>query len=136
MKLKYSTAKKVSVQQLDNLFRLVGWRKRGKKWNKVLYKSSFVYSVWDGKTLVGFGRIIEDGVMCMFYDIGVHPKYRKIGIGKKIMNKLISQVRRKKYASIGLFTWEDNKDNIEFYKKFGFVKVNTGMELVKHMRRE
>ena len=50
MKLKYSTAKKVSVQQLDNLFRLVGWRKRGKKWNKVLYKSSFVYSVWDGKT--------------------------------------------------------------------------------------
>ena len=93
--------------------------------------------MWDEKTLIGFGRIMEDGVMCMFYDIGVHPAYQRQKIGTKIMNTLLAQVKDKKYASIGLFAWEENKDaNMLFYKKFGFEQVNTGMELVKYMKRE
>ena len=52
------------------------------------------------------------------------------------MKKLIGQVKDKKYASIGLFTWENNAANIQFYEKFGFEKVGTGMELVRYMRRE
>ena len=86
--------------------------------------------------LIGFGRILEDGVMCMFYDIGVHPDYQRGGVGKKIMEYLIDKVKDKRYVSIGLFAWEENPANIPFYENFGFEKVGTGMELVKFMKRE
>lgn len=135
--MRYSTNKNIDTEQLDNLWKAIGWRPRGsEKWREVLSKSSFVYSVWDDKMLVGFGRILEDGIMCMFYDIGVHPDYQGQRIGTRIMETLIDQVKDKKYASIGLFTWEENPDNIRFYEKFGFKRVNTGMELVKYMKRE
>lgn len=92
--------------------------------------------MWDGEKLVGLGRILEDGVMCMFYDIGVHPDYQRRRIGSKILNRLISKVKNKNYASIGLFVWEENSANIPFYQEHGFERVKTGMELVRHMQRE
>ncbi len=74
--------------------------------------------------------------MCMFYDIGVHPDYQRKGIGTNIMQVLIDEVKDKNYASIGLFAWEYNPQNMPFYEKFGFKKVGTGMELLKYMKRE
>jgi GNAT superfamily N-acetyltransferase len=136
-KLRESIEKTVSPEALDALFVAIGWKKRGsEKWKEVLAKSAFVLSVWDGETLAGFGRIVEDGVMCMFYDIGVLPPYQSKGLGTSIMNKLVNEVKNKNYASIGLFTWEGNSKNTPFYEKFGFQKVGTGMELVKYMERE
>ena len=137
MTLKKSLERTLDTEELDKLFEAIGWRPRGElKWKEVLAKSNFVYSIWDGRKAVGLGRIIEDGVMCMFYDIAVHPDYQGRGIGKQIMTKLIEQVKDKGYASIGLFAWEQNPNNIPFYEKFGFERVPTGMELVKFMRRE
>ena len=99
-------------------------------------KSDFLFTVWDDKKLVGMGRIVEDGVMCMFYDIGMHPDYQNRGIGKHIMKNLIKFVKNKKYASIVLFGWEKNPNNIPFYENFGFVRVPNGLELFKYMNRE
>src|SRR3989344_3936230 len=124
MQLKEKINKDINYLQLDNLFREIGWSPRGKdKWAEVLSKSFLVFSLWEGDKLVGFGRIIEDGVMCMFYDIGVLPPYQSKGLGTRIMNFLISHIKEKGYASIGLFAWEENPNNISFYKKFGFVRV-------------
>ncbi|MBI2051781.1 GNAT family N-acetyltransferase [Candidatus Roizmanbacteria bacterium] len=135
--LKLSTSKELPADQLDGLFNAIGWNSRGaEKWKTVLEKSSYVLSVWDGERVVGMGRILEDGVMCMFYDIGVHPDYQNKGVGKQIMENLIDQVKDKEYASIGLFAWEENPANIPFYEKFGFERQTSGMELVKYMKRE
>ena len=135
--MRESTEKNLPLEQIDNLTEAVGWGRRGaNKWKGVLSKSSYVYSIWDGDRLVGMGRIVEDGVMCMFYDIAVHPDYQRGGLGSQIMNNLINQVKDKKYVSIGLFAWEKNPANIPFYEKFGFEKVATGMELVRYMARE
>ncbi len=137
LELKESIEKMLDSEKLDDLFEAIGWERRGeKKWKGALAKSSYVFSVKDKSQIVGLGRITEDGVMCMFYDIGVHPAYQGKGIGKKIMENLINQVKNKKYASIGLFAWEENPNNIPFYEKFGFEKQTSGMELVKYMQRE
>lgn len=135
--MEYSTKKEIGATQLNKLWNAIGWSSRDpNKWKNALSKSSFVISVWDAEKLIGLGRILEDGVMCMFYDIAVHPDYQRRGIGISIMNKLIDKVKDKRYVSIGLFTWEGNPANIQFYKKFGFEKVDTGMELEKYMLRE
>ena len=110
---------------------------RGKKrWKEVLSKSYFIYTAWDENEIIGMGRIMEDGVMCMFYDICINPKYQRQGIGSKIMIKLIDKIKHKKYASIGLFAWKENPANKPFYKKFGFIEKTTGMELDKYMKPE
>lgn len=129
----YSDSKDIPAEKLHALFQIIGWKRDISKWQKVLEKSTYIVCTYDGDILVGFGRILEDGIMCMFYDIGVHPDYRGKGIGTRIMEMLIDNVRDKGYASIGLFAWKENPDNISFYEKFGFEKASEGMELKKYM---
>jgi GNAT superfamily N-acetyltransferase len=129
--------KDVDLTALQDLTAAVGWGRRGDTlWSEVLSKSSSVCSVWCQSQLVGFGRILEDGVMCMFYDIAVHPDFQGKGIGKTIMATLIEQVKDRGYVSIGLFGWEGNPANVKFYKTCGFESVHSGMELTRYMRRE
>lgn len=134
MKLKELTNKKLTGEQINNIRSSVGWctKRSDKKWHEILNKSSFVYSVFDQDKLVGMGRIVEDGIMCMFYDIVVHKDYQNKGIGKMIMNNLLAFTKDKKYSSISLFADPDNKDFlIPFYNKFGFELFETGMRFKK-----
>jgi ribosomal protein S18 acetylase RimI-like enzyme len=127
MTYKDSTNKNIDTNQIRLIRKSIGWQPRSeKKWKEILSKSSFVYSVYDGKKLIGMGRLVEDGIMCMLYDIVVHKKYQGQGIGKLIVNKLIEQTKGKKYCSISLFT---DKDKVKFYEKLGFKLDNFGMEL-------
>jgi ribosomal protein S18 acetylase RimI-like enzyme len=128
--------KNVTFDEINTLMEAVGWGKYYKTeqvWNKILNSSEHVMYIRDGSCLIGFGRIVEDGIMCMFYDICVHPKYRNIGIGSFLMTELIDKVKNKEYVSIGLFTWKDNKTVDKFYEKFGFVSSH-GMELVQYQK--
>jgi len=131
----YSDSKEISVEKLHALFQAIGWKRDDSKWPKVLEKSTHIVCAYDDDALVGFGRILEDGVMCMFYDMGVHPDYRGKGIGTRIMEMLIDKVKDKGYASIGIFAWEKNPNNISFYRKFGF-EGSEGMELKRYMLPE
>ena len=134
MKLTELTTKNISAAKINNLRKSVGWcvKRDEKKWKEILNKSSFVYSVWDEDELVGLGRIVEDGIMCMIYDVTTHKDYQGKGIGKMIMNNLLNQTKDKGYSSISLFAWEDNKEFlIPFYKKFGFELSETGMRIKK-----
>lgn len=133
----YEEGCNVQSKDLDALFHAIGWRARGaKKWDEVLSKSFYVYTAWNGNTLIGMGRIMEDGIMCMFYDICVHPNYQRRGIGTKILKKLIFKVKDKNYSSIGLFAWEQNPGTLPFYLNQGFILKKSGMELEKYMKRE
>lgn len=134
MKLTESTTKDISAEKINNLRKSVGWCvKRGEeKWKEILNKSSFVYSVFDRGKLVGMGRIVEDGMMCMFYDVVVHKDYQGKGIGKMIINNLLAFTKDKGYSSISLFADPKNKDFLlPFYNKFGFELFETGMRLKK-----
>lgn len=136
MSIEYKETLEVDPEKLDQLWSAIGWKPRGiQKWQEVLSKSSYMCSAWDNENLIGTGRILEDGIMCMFYDIGVHPDYQGQKVGSQIMERLIDQVKDKDYASIGLFAWEENPANLPFYKKFGFEK-SSGMELIKYMKPE
>jgi GNAT superfamily N-acetyltransferase len=131
------TTKDVNLTALQDLTAAVGWGRRGDKlWSEVLSRSSSVCSAWHQSQLIGFGRILEDGVMCMFYDIAVHPDFQGKGVGKTIMATLIEQVKDRGYVSIGLFGWEGNPTNVRFYESCGFESVHSGMELTCYMRRE
>lgn len=134
MRLKESTSKELDAEQITSLRSSVGWdRVRSEeKWQEILNKSSFVFTVWDDEKLVGMGRLLEDGIMCNIYDVVVHKDYQGKGIGKMIMNNLINYTKDKNYTSINLFPQSENKDFlIPFYQKFGFKLSDTGMTIWK-----
>jgi ribosomal protein S18 acetylase RimI-like enzyme len=126
----YKTTNEIPTTELDNLIKSVGWGTRGDTaWKTILSKSSFLISAWDDNKLVGLGRALEDGIMCMIYDIAVLPEYQEQKIGKHIMEYILKEVSKGEFQSVGLFAWNKNIKNKPFYESFGFKAVNFGMKL-------
>ena len=53
----------------------------------------------------------------------IDKKFRKIGIGKSLLNKLLSIALKKKIKNIFLEVSVENQIAINLYKKFNFIKV-------------
>ncbi len=77
---------------------------------------------WDGTDLVGAGRAITDGVRyAVIFDVVVLPEYQGRGIGKQIMEFLIS---RSNAANVLLHAVPGRE---AFYQNLGFRKMKTAM---------
>lgn len=128
----------IRFEEINTLTESVGWGKcfyqTEDKWRNILAVSKHIAYIKEDERLIAFGRVLEDGIMCMFYDICVHPDYQGKNIGTLLMDRLIDKIKDNEYISIGLFTWEGNKTVSEFYNKFGFVK-SSAMELKKYMKK-
>ncbi|MCP4355932.1 MAG: GNAT family N-acetyltransferase [Proteobacteria bacterium] len=126
----FRTDKNIDITKLADLTEVVGWGRRNENsWESILSKSSLVITAWDDDNLVGLGRILEDSIMCMVYDVAIHPDYQGKGVGSKIMQNIASEIKNQNFHSVGLFAWDANPANIPFYEKFGFKAVNFGMKL-------
>lgn len=129
--------KEISFSEINQLTKLVGWGEHfyqtNEHWLETLEASTYVAYAKKDDQLICFGRILEDGQMCMFYDICVHPDYQKEHLGTTLMNHLINKIKDKNYVSVGLFVWNGNPTATEFYKKLGF-ECSVAMELKKHMK--
>ncbi|MBE6053000.1 MAG: GNAT family N-acetyltransferase [Clostridium sartagoforme] len=100
-----------------------------------LHKKSFensytVVFIFDDDKLIGFGRAISDGIrQAAIYDVAITPKYQGKGLGKLIIENIISATPNCNfilYASPG-------KEG--FYEKLGFKKLKTGMGIFVNMER-
>jgi len=86
--------------------------------------SSAVVFVYDGSTMVGFGRAISDGVkQAAIYDIAVLPAYQGKGFGRIIIDDLI-----KKLSGFNILLYANPGKDV-FYERFGFRRMRTGMAL-------
>lgn len=108
----------------DRLFETTGWNKSYQASPQELYRaisdSWYMLSVYDNDHLVGFGRIISDGILyALICDLIVKPSYQKQGIGSTLLNKLIDRCRQQQVRVIWLFS---AKGKSSFYKKFGFLE--------------
>lgn len=92
-----------------------------------LRNSVFSVIIKDNSKVIGMGRIVGDGAIYYYVqDIVVHPKYQGCGIGKEIMNTLMSYIENNapNQAFIGLFASEGKAD---FYEKYGFKDYSPNM---------
>jgi GNAT superfamily N-acetyltransferase len=106
------------------LFETTGWNEAYRADEDELYaaisSSWYVLSAYDNDDLVGFGRIISDGVLyALICDMIVKPSYQRQGIGSTLLNKLIARCRLHKIRVIWLFAAKGRRS---FYQKFGFVE--------------
>jgi len=83
-----------SARELEQLFRAVNLGGRaGEKVRRAFVNSSVVCLAYDSGRLVGASRAITDGEYHGFvYDVAVLPDYQRRGIGRRMMQELMSRM--------------------------------------------
>jgi len=87
--------------------------------------------VSDDNSTIGFvvGRMVagvsEDEVDAEIYNIAVVEAEEGIGLGRLMLDKFVSICRKKRVSNIWLEVRESNANAIAFYRRNGFVAVQT-----------
>ena len=113
-----------SIEEFNYLYDAVGWGSYDEKVSKkALANTMYSVSVYDDDKIIGYGRIIGDGICFLYiHDVMVIPKYQNKKIGSQIMNKLLEKVNQIKienpYVRVYLGA---SKGKEKFYERFGFI---------------
>ena len=134
--MKY-TEKLPTAEQFFELFETTGWNEKYELGKEELFtalkNSWYSVSVFENEQLIGFGRIICDGIVhALILDVIIHSERQGEGIGKNVMDKLISKCKEHKIRDIQLFS---AKNKAGFYEKLGFknrANNSPGMEMEKY----
>lgn len=121
------------ADQLFQLFESTGWNERRQLSPAQVYQamtnSWYAVSAYQAGDLVGFGRLISDGIyQCFVCDLIVLPAYQRQGIGTALLEHLIT------YAKDSEIRWLQltcAKGMQGFYETMGFAPRPTdapGME--------
>ena len=108
--------------ELFRLFETTGWNEFYRLGESDLHEAAarswHLLSAYSDDKLVGFGRIICDGVVhALILDLIVLPEFQERGIGGTILDSLVRKCLDHKIRDIQLFC---AKGQAEFYKKRGF----------------
>ena len=112
----------LSKEQYHALFETTGWNREyqatPEELARAIANSQFFVAAYDGGKLVGFGRVLTDGVLhAMIYEMIVHPDYQRQGIGTQILHILIEWCNENHIYDIQLFCARGKR---HFYEKNGF----------------
>ena len=111
----------VSAQALHELYTAIGWNASGlrspENCGKILANSWCYVSAHVDQQLVGFGRILADGVFGQILDIMVLPGFRRQGIGTELVRRLVDATSTELVA-LHLI---DGSGCPAFYERCGFV---------------
>ena len=135
MRIQYKTDLP-DLNQYFLLFNSAGWNEDYKLTKEELYstlkKSYYNVPVYDNEKLIGFGRVISDGVLhAMIHEMIVLPEYQGTSIGREILNMLVKECLKNNIRDIQLFCAKGKR---KFYEKYGFgarSEEEPGMELLK-----
>lgn len=110
-------------QQFFALFETTGWNSNYKatpqELSDMLANTWYMLAAYDGKQLVGFGRVVSDLVLhAMIYDMIVLPAYQGQGIGGEILDRLVEKCRQAGIRDIQLFCARGKR---AVYENRGFV---------------
>lgn len=111
------------ITELYPLFVDSGWNEKlnlnPQDLDTAVRNSFAVISVYENNELIGFGRLISDGVVyATIHDVVVAPNWQQQGIGSSIIRKLVMTCQHHDIHSLHLFA---NKGSESFYQHLGFV---------------
>ena len=96
---------------------------------KVAFSNSmYKCFVYDSGRLIAVGRALADGRDCSYIcGVAVHPDHQGMGIGKEVVNKLVTF--SKEHKKIFLYAAAGKEP---FYRKLGFKRMATAMAIFKN----
>ncbi len=95
--------------------------------------SSRVYFVAiDGEKVVGYAGAWNTGTDYSIISVAVTESYRKNGIALRLLNRLVTDAKKKEIYSVSLEVSEKNIPAINLYKKVGFITTNVRKSYYKN----
>lgn len=109
-------------REFHHLYETTGWNNRFNftqdELHHALCNSWYMISAYDNEMLVGFGRLISDGIyQTLLCDMIIHPNYQRRGIGREILDLLEEKCKQENIKWIQLSC---AKGKVGFYKTLGF----------------
>jgi len=90
----------------------------------MLARTDYHFSAWEGAALIGFARVLTDGIYrATLWDVVIHPDHQRRGVGEKLMGRILGHP----VLSMVEKFWLNTRDKHSFYEKFGFVRSDQGM---------
>lgn len=121
----------IDYEQLQELFRLGAFWAKDRKiedWKVAIANSEPTITVWEGERLIGFARAISDGIYRgTIWDVVIHPEYQGAGIGRKLVQTVLSHPRMSRVERVYLMTTHQQR----FYERIGF-ECNSTTTMVLH----
>lgn len=126
------------VKEYNDLRVLANLRRIDSNLAKIgLRHSLYALSFYHEDTLIAMGRVVGDmGIIFYLQDVIVHPQYQNMGLGTKLINKLLAYIKSFKGESgeimVGLMS---SLGKESFYEKHGFFRrpndnYGNGMTLI------
>lgn len=116
---------KIDIVALQNLLNLCAFWAEGRSQEGLeiaIANSNPVITVWEGERLIGFSRATTDCVYrATIWDVVIHPEYRGIGLGSKLVETMLAHPRINGVERVYLMTTYQQ----EFYKQIGFQENQT-----------
>lgn len=123
--IRYAVDGTVTVEQLCELYRALGWKygTMPERVARALSAPNRHVAVWDGDRLVGYARLITDGEFCLYlHEILLCPEYQRQGHGAEMMRLILTGLEHVTNKVLLADT-----GNASFYKRFGFAVVEPKM---------
>lgn len=121
--IQFKYTNNLSAQDLDQLIRLFEaaafWAKdRSSEDMATAVAHSFpIVTAWDGDLMIGFARATSDGVFrATIWDVVIDPAYQGGGLGRKMVETLVSHPHMSRVERIYLMTTHQQG----FYQRIGF----------------
>ena len=115
-----SQKSKINCQQLQTLFNIAAFWGQGRTIEDLeiaIANSNPVVTVWDGERMIGFARAASDGIYrATIWDVIIHPDYRGAGLGRKLVETVLSHPLLNRVERVYLMTTHQQS----FYDRIGF----------------
>jgi aralkylamine N-acetyltransferase len=131
--IKVELVKSWEEEQIAELYRVGGWWKDYMDPARLrdLIRESYLFAVAIDNCAdksIGMGRVISDGIADAYLqDVVVLPDWRRKGVGKMIVSKLLECCRSRGIFWIGLIAQPETD---EFYKSLGFAHLEGHVPLI------
>lgn len=110
----------IDLKELQELFNAAAFWAQDRKIEDLaiaIANSEPAISVWDGDRMIGFARATSDGIYRgTIWDVVIHPDYQGAGLGRKLVQTVLSHPRMSRVERVYLMTTRQQK----FYERIGF----------------
>ncbi|MEX0711588.1 MAG: GNAT family N-acetyltransferase [Pirellulales bacterium] len=116
--IQYRETQDVPKEAVVDLYRANNWSSASKpeQLHQALLHSHSLVTAWDGGRLVGLANAISDGFLVVYYPhLVVHPDYRRQGIGRELMARLM-----RRYEGFHQHAVLADTNAVPFYEQCGF----------------
>jgi N-acetylglutamate synthase-like GNAT family acetyltransferase len=129
--IRFCDQRDVDLFQLQALFQVAAFWATDRSLEEMglaIANSEPVITAWDGEQLIGFARATSDGVYrATIWDVVIHPHYQGAGLGRKLVQTVLSHPKMSRVERIYLMTTHQQS----FYERIGF-ECNTSTTMVLH----